>query len=92
MKTICDLKGWPYNAGDTAKALIDTCMAKGLFPTFMQSHVGNLRAVLESGVPTVRNKLGGHGQGALVTTVSESTARFALHLTAANILFFAEAA
>jgi hypothetical protein len=91
MKTICDLKGWPYNSGDTAKALIDTCMANGLFPTFMQSHVGNLRAILESGVPTVRNKLGGHGQGAVVTTVSESTARLALHLTAANILFFVEA-
>jgi hypothetical protein len=90
MKTICDLKGWPYQPRDTAKALIDTCIANGLFPAFMQSHVGNLRTILESGVPTVRNKLGGHGQGATVTTVSESIARFALHSTAANILLFVE--
>ncbi|TWT87054.1 STM4504/CBY_0614 family protein [Stieleria varia] len=90
MKTICDLKGWQYQPRDTAKTLIDTCMTNGLFPTFMQSHIGNLRAILESGVPTVRNKLGGHGQGATVTTVSESTARFALHSTAANILLFVE--
>jgi hypothetical protein len=90
MKTICDLKGWPYQPRDTAKVLIDTCIANGLFPAFMQSHVGNLRTILESGVPTVRNKLGGHGQGATVTTVSESIARFALHSTAASILLFVE--
>ena len=90
MKTICGLKGWTCQPNDTAKTLIEVCIAKGLFPTFMQSHIGNLRAILESGVPTVRNKLGGHGQGATVTTVSESTARFALHSTAANILLFVE--
>ena len=90
MKTICDLKGWQYQTRDTAKTLINICMTNGLFPTFMQSHIGNLRAILESGVPTVRNKQGGHGQGATVTTVSESTARFALHTTAANILLFVE--
>jgi len=90
MKTICTLKRWQFQPTDTAKSLIDTCMTKGLFPTFMQSHIGNLRAILESGVPTVRNKLGGHGQGATITVVSESTARFALHSTAANILLFVE--
>ena len=92
MKTVCDLKGWQYQTRDTAKILIDTCITNGLFPTFMQSHIGNLRSILESGVPTLRNKLGGHGQGATVTTVSESTARFALHSTAANILLFVESA
>ena len=90
MKTICVLKGWPIQPTDTAKPLIDTCITNGLFPTFMQSHIGNLRSILESGLPTVRNKLSGHGQGQTVTTVSESTARFALHCTAANILLFAE--
>ncbi|MBD2653556.1 hypothetical protein H6G45_08635 [Synechocystis sp. FACHB-383] len=90
MKTICDLKGWKYQTNDTAKKLIDVCIANELFPTFMECHVKNLRVILESGVPTVRNKLGGHGQGSTITTVSESTARFALHCTAANILLFVE--
>jgi hypothetical protein len=90
MKTICGLKGWTFQQTDTAKTLIDVCITNGLFPSFMQSHIGNLRAILESGVPTVRNKLGGHGQGATLTTVSESTARFTLHCTAANILLFVE--
>lgn len=91
MKTICDIKGWTYQTKDTAKTLIDTCISNGLFPTFLQSHIGNLRTILESGVPTVRNKLGGHGQGSTVTSVSDSTARFALHSTATNIVMFVEA-
>lgn len=92
MKSICDSKGWEYKPRDTAKTLIDICITNGLFPTFMQTHIGNLRSILESGVPTLRNKLGGHGQGANVTQVTESTACFALHVTAANILLFVESA
>lgn len=92
IKTICAIKGWTFTQNDTAKVLIDICMTKGLFPSFLQTHLGNLRSILESGVPTVRNKLGGHGQGSTVTTVSEATARFALHSTATNILFFVESA
>ena len=92
MKSICDSNGWAWNPKDTAKTLIDTCVTNGLFPEFMQSHLGSLRSILESGVPTVRNKLGGHGQGPTVTSVTEATARFALHLTASNILFFVESA
>jgi AbiJ N-terminal domain 4 len=90
MKSVCSLKGWHYQSTDTAKTLIEICMNNGLFPTFMQTHIGNLRSILESGVPTLRNKLGGHGQGAAITSVSESTARFVLHLTAANILLLVE--
>jgi hypothetical protein len=90
MKSICAQKKWAFAANDTAKTLIDTCTTNGLFPNFMQSHIGNLRAILESGAPTLRNKLGAHGQGETVTTVTEATARFMLHTTATNILFFIE--
>lgn len=90
MKVICDQKKWNYKSTDTAKALIDSCMNNGLFPSFMQSHVGSLRSILESGVPTVRNKQSGHGQGAVVTVVTQATAGFALHITASNIVFFVE--
>jgi hypothetical protein len=92
MKTICDRKQWPYTPRDTARTLIEICMNNGLFPTFMQTHLGNLRSILESGVPTVRNKLGGHGQGASVTVVPQATAGFALHTTAAVIVFFVDSA
>jgi len=92
MKTICTTKGWQFNERDTASALIEVCLSNDVFPTFLQSHIGNLRTMLVSGVPTLRNKLGGHGQGATPVTVSEETARYTLHLTAANILFFVESA
>ncbi len=91
MKAICDGRGWQYNKGDTAKALINVCLSNGLFPPFMQTQLSNVRTILESGVPTVRNKLGGHGQGASVITVPESLASYMLHLTAANIVLLANA-
>ncbi|MDD1779287.1 MAG: hypothetical protein LUQ65_14060 [Candidatus Helarchaeota archaeon] len=87
MKAICDKKGWVYNQNDTAKKLIDICFDKGLIPSYLQSQYSGLRTLLESGVPTVRNKLGGHGQGTTNITVTESIASYALHLTATNILF-----
>jgi len=90
MKAICHKRKWPYQQSDTAKALIGICLGNGLIPSYMQSQFSSLRGLLESGVPTIRNKLGGHGQGSQPTTVPEHTARFALNLTATNILFLVE--
>lgn len=89
MKSICHTQKWPYNQTDTAKKLIDILFQQNLIPTYLQSQFSSLRTLLESGVPTVRNKLGGHGQGAASITVTESLASYALHLSAANILLLA---
>ena len=51
MKTICDKRGWPYNQNDTAKKLIDNCLAQGLIPGYLQSQFSSLRSLLESGNP-----------------------------------------
>lgn len=91
MKTICHLRGWAVQPGDTAKNLISVCLNNGLVPSYLGSQVGSLRSLLESGVPTVRNRNGGHGQGAMPVAVPEYIARFALNLTATNILFMVEA-
>lgn len=53
--------------------------------------MGAVRSLLESGVPTIRNKLGGHGQGTDSIVVPEYFARYALNLTASSILLVAEA-
>jgi hypothetical protein len=87
MKTICEIKRWPYAKTDTAKTLIDVCVQKGLIDPMLMSHVGALRTVLEAGVPTLRNKLAGHGQGVSPVMVPAHYAAFVLHLTAANIIF-----
>lgn len=91
MKAICKARGWATQSGDTAKALIATCLSNGLLPPYLESQFSSLRSLLESGVPTVRNKNGGHGQGVDPVVVPEYLARFALNLTATNILFLAEA-
>jgi len=91
MKTICSLRGWQTRATDTAKNLIETCLSNGLFPIYFDSQFSSIRSLLESGIPTVRNKNGGHGQGSSPVTVPEYLARYALNLTATTILFMVEA-
>lgn len=90
MKTICKIRGWATQPNDTAKALLATCFTNGLLPTYLDSQFASLRSTLESGVPTVRNKNGGHGQGVEPVVVPEYLARYALNLTATSILFLVE--
>lgn len=88
MKTICTQRGWPYDpARATAKDLIAVLFANGFIPPYLQTQFAGLRSLLESGVPTVRNKNGGHGQGPEPVQVARGMAEYAIHLTAANIVF-----
>jgi hypothetical protein len=89
MKSICHKRKWQYNQTDAAKALIGICERNNLFPVFMENHLTGLRMALESGVPTARNKVGAHGQGATPITVSPEFATYILNLTASNIRFLA---
>lgn len=91
IKTICTERRWSFQTTDTAKALIDICFEKSLIPPFLQSEFSGLRSVLESGLPVLRNKQGGHGQGAQPVLVPSYVAQYALHMTASNILFLIEA-
>jgi len=87
MKAIHDKHSWSYNQNDTAKKLINSCLANGLVPEYLQNQFSSVRILLESGIPTVRNKEGGHGQGAQVSFVPMHLASYTLHLTATNLLF-----
>lgn len=91
MKAICHNREWPYNQTDTAKRLIEIVLAKGLIPAYLQSEFTGLRTSLESGIPTVRNKQSGHGQGVEQREVPRHLAAYLLHLTAATILLLADA-
>lgn len=92
MKIICHEKSWAYQQTDTASKLIKTCLDNGLVPTFSEQQLTSLRTLLESGVPTVRNKRAGHGQGTQTNDVPDHLAQYALHLTAATILLLTECA
>jgi len=87
MKGICKQHSWEFKESDPAKKLINVCLEKKLVPEYLQNQFSSLRILLESGVPTIRNKEGGHGQGAEVSTVPEHFASYTLHLTASNLLF-----
>ncbi|WP_444911072.1 STM4504/CBY_0614 family protein [Microbulbifer sp. PAAF003] len=87
MKAIHEKHSWSYNKNDTARKLISSCLTNGLVPDYLQTQFSSVRSLLESGVPTVRNKEGGHGQGTMVTSVPEHLASYILHLTATNLLF-----
>jgi len=84
-------KQWPYEQTDTAKNLISICLSKGLLPIFMQNQLNVMQTVLESGVPTVRNKMAGHGQGVQQRTVPQYMAEYIIHLTASTLLLLGEA-
>jgi hypothetical protein len=91
MKGICDKRKWAYQSGATSKTLIQICLDNGLIPSFWQQQYSSLRSLLESSVPTGRNKLSGHGQGADPISVPSYLVAYMLHMTAASIVFLAEA-
>jgi hypothetical protein len=87
MKIICHHRNWPYSQSDTASKLVSICFDNQLLPGYNQQHLTSLRTLLESTIPTQRNKNSGHGRGVQQIAVTENMARFALHSTAATILF-----
>ena len=91
MKAIHEKHSWPYDPDSTSNKLIDSCLKNELVPKYLQSQFSSvLKLLLASGIPTIRNKEGGHGQGTEVSTVPEHLASYTLHLTATNLLFLAK--
>ncbi|MED0939593.1 hypothetical protein P4T37_23130 [Bacillus mobilis] len=92
MKTICDKKGYTYNKGrDTAQKLITVLLDNNLIPEYMSKHFSGVRNTLEGGLPTVRNKQAGHGQGAESIKVEPYFVEYAINLAATNIVFLIKA-
>ncbi len=91
MKAVCNENGWSYPGNATAKTLINTVLDNGLVPSYMQTHLAGLHTSLVAGLPTVRNKNSGHGQGIFAKQVPDYLAGYALHLAATNIVFLVEA-
>lgn len=91
MKSIAAARKWKHSANATAQPLIALMFEKELIPAFWATHFSGLRAMLEGGVPTVRNRQAGHGQGVEVVEVPAHLVAFALHQTAAAIVFLVSA-
>lgn len=52
----------------------------------MVLHMASLKTKLETGLPVVKNKTSGHGQGSAVTPIPNEFAEYALNLAATNIV------
>jgi hypothetical protein len=90
MKIIIHDMGWDYNENDTANKLIQKCLDKELIPNSLQSQFSALRTTLEAGVPTIRNKNSGHGQGPRKIVVPDSLASYSIYMTGTCINYLIE--
>ena len=79
-------------ATDPASKLLKAVFDNKLIPDYMQNEFSGLRTILESGVPTVRNKDGGNGAGVNPRNIPAHIAGFQLHQTGAAIVLLIEAA
>lgn len=87
LKAICDTEKWEYGKGDRAAELVTKVRSKGLFTYDFDRSFGSYVAMLKAGLPAVRNEAGGHGEGLAAAAVTAEIARFAINLTATNLLF-----
>lgn len=85
MKAIIDKRNWGRDEGATASKLIAICLSNELIPSYMQTHFSALKSILESGVPTIRNKTSGHGQGSSIKNLDDHYASYTLYTALANI-------
>lgn len=91
LKAICDTEKWEYDKGDRARELVRKVRSKGLFTHDFERSFDSYVAMLKAGLPAVRNDAGGHGEGLTSAAVTAGIARFAINLTATNLLFLGDA-
>lgn len=87
IKIICSIKRIHVDSTATAKKLIDILFENEIIPTYLKSEYTSFQTVLKSGVPTIRNKLSGHGQGETIRKIEDVFGEYMLNLTASNIVF-----
>jgi AbiJ N-terminal domain 4 len=92
MKIISSKMRWSFNENDTAAKLVSLMITNGLCPPMRQSALTGLRTLLESDVPTLRNKTpsAGHGAGTKTPSASGPIATYAIVASAANIRLLIE--
>jgi hypothetical protein len=79
MKIICERRGWSYNPNDTAHKLTQIIISESGLDGFFDPLIGI--------IATLRNRLcSAHGAGTQRRSVPEHLARYAINVTASNIL------
>ena len=88
LKIICKKRKWAFDEKrDAAQKLLQIVFKQELIPAYLQSQFASLKSVIESGVPTIRNRESGHGAGEEPRHIPQHLAAYVLHLTASAIVF-----
>jgi hypothetical protein len=92
MKVISGKMRWPYEETATAKKMLDVMMSNRLVAPMRDSALKALATLLESDLPTLRNKMpsAGHGAGEKKADIPEPVAAYAVNVAAANIRLLME--
>ncbi len=90
LKAICETEHWTFEKGARGAELVSTVSTNGLFTHDFDKSFASYIAMMKTGLPTVRNEAGGHGEGISAAAVTVQVARFAINLTATNLLFLGE--
>lgn len=92
MKSILDRRGIEYDRNRaTCSKLVNHIVKGGLLPGFSQNVITKLEALLKTAAPTVRNKLGGHGQGSEIRDAEDHLTEFAIHSACAAVVLLLRA-
>jgi hypothetical protein len=87
LKAICKAENWEYAPGATAGNLVTTVVKNGLFPAWLEEGLTAYVAMMKTGLPGVRNQTtAAHGAAPDAGPVQGYFARYALHLSATNLL------
>lgn len=84
---ICSYNDWSFNNNDTAKPLISKVLENGLVPKYNESKLHSLRTLLESSIPTTRNKNSSRGQGTEKRSIDQNLAEYMINMTGTTIKF-----
>lgn len=85
MKLILKRKNIPYKQDDTTSVLLKHLFEQNFYPSYLSNYLNNLKSILESGLPTIRNKTSSHGKGDMEIEVTENLTLFTLNITGACI-------
>ena len=91
LKLICDFENWAYDKRARASDIVTVVSNNGLFTHDFDKGLEAYIAMLKTGLPGVRNEAGGHGEGLAAKEVTAGIARYAINLTASNVVFLGDA-
>jgi hypothetical protein len=91
IKAICEKRGKVLAGGEKPEVLIKNVLGL-IIPKYLENSLTGLRSAMQA-LPSLRSNTpgAGHGAGPKAKTVLDYTAAYAIHLSAANIVYLIEA-